>query len=67
MATAINRPDVHPAILFADNQELTAVMNRLRFRQSAKADGDEGVVVIAPHRVDGTRAGVGEEIVVGAL
>src|SRR5262249_25881475 len=67
MAAAINRPDMHPAIFFADGEELAALMNRLRFRQSTKADGDEGVVVIAPHLVHGTRAGVGEQIIVGVL
>src|SRR5262249_60639346 len=67
MAAAINRPDVHPAVLFADGEELAALLNRLRFRQSAEADRDEGVVVIAPHLVDSTRTGVGEEIIVGVL
>src|SRR6185437_6496009 len=59
----------HPSILFAHDEELPAVMNRLCFRQSTKADSDEGIIVIAPHLLNSarSRAGVGEKIVVRVL
>ena len=58
---------MHPAILFARGEELPAFMNRLRFRQSTKANCDKGFIVIAPHLVDGARAGIGKQIIVGIL
>jgi hypothetical protein len=58
---------VHPTVFLRGGEELGAVAERTRFRQSAEADGDEGFVVIHPHLPHRSGVGLSQEKAIGIL